>query len=138
MKPSKSFIAAISIIVAGAFYLFWPRSICVLTKDSRLQSHLRQIVVACEAYRYEMRTWPTSLHDLTNNSIGIRFIDCGANGYNDPWGNPLLYVPFNTNTRCGLVISWGADGKPGGKKQDRDRVIRFPKSHNKVLDATSL
>lgn len=86
---------------------------------------LTSVVVASRQYRTEFGNWPSSLNDLTNNAKRVIFIDWGKRGPVDPWGQRLVYMPFNQKEGCGLVISWGADGKPGGTRQDRDRIAEI-------------
>ena len=38
----------------------------------------------------------------------------------DPWGNPYLYRPPESSNQAFTLISYGADGKPGGEGTDQD------------------
>ncbi len=89
------------------------------------EHQLTAIAVASRQFKTEFGNWPSSLGGLTNNTKGIMFIDWGTYGPVDPWGNRIVYMPFNQQAGCGLAVSWGADGKPGGMKQDRDRIVEI-------------
>ena len=38
----------------------------------------------------------------------------------DPWGNPYFYQPPESSNQAFVLISYGADGKPGGTGNDQD------------------
>ena len=38
----------------------------------------------------------------------------------DPWGNPYFYQPPESSNQAFTLISYGADGKPGGTGNDQD------------------
>jgi hypothetical protein len=86
---------------------------------------LKSVLVASKAFKIEFGNWPSSMGDLTNNAKGILFMDSDSRGPVDAWGHRIVYMPFNQQEGFGLAISWGADGKPGGVKQDRDRVVKI-------------
>lgn len=86
---------------------------------------LKCVLVASRQYKSEFGSWPASFTDLTNNVKGLVFIEWGNRGPVDPWGNKIIYLPFNQEAGCGLTVSWGADGKPRGTKQDRDRIVKI-------------
>lgn len=86
---------------------------------------LRQVVTASGEFKAKFGTWPSALSDLTGNSKAVVFIDWGDSGPVDQWGNKIIYMPFSQEAGFGLTISWGADGKPGGVKQDRDRIMKI-------------
>lgn len=89
---------------------------------------LRSVADASRSFKREYGTWPASLSSLsTNNPKRLLFLlDMEKGGVLlDRWGHPLVYIPYNQEAGCGVVISWGADGEPGGKNQDRDRIARF-------------
>jgi general secretion pathway protein G len=67
--------------------------------------------------------WPHSLLELKSNSTQMVFIVAPSK---DPWGRPFIYVPFNSVTGFGRVITYGRDGKPGGTGLDADIERRFP------------
>ena len=83
---------------------------------------LSAIAVASQQFKTNSNAWPRSLGALTCDPPYVIF---RTHETLDPWGNPILYMPYNTNTGCGVCISWGADGKPGGTKQNRDIIVPF-------------
>lgn len=112
----KIVLSASLLLIAVA--LLWallpfPRTIC---RWDAAQMLVRSVAIASEQYHVEFSAWPQSLTDLNFRTQN----PC------DPWKNPLVYMPFNTESGYGLVISWGADGKPGGTGKARDRIARFP------------
>jgi len=40
----------------------------------------------------------------------------------DPWGNPYVYTVPGENGNPYSILTYGADGKPGGKDNDKDIV----------------
>jgi hypothetical protein len=76
-------------------------------------------------FNASMGRWPNSLGELESNSMKTVFIVPPARS-KDPWGNSFIYVPFNSATGFGRVISFGRDGKPGGIGLDADIERRFP------------
>ena len=121
--PFVGTLIAIGLLIGVAYIL--PRCRHIDTVDPTA-STLRQIAIASKQFQLEFSAWPQSLNDFTNNPKNLMFMDWGSAPVQDPWGNPFVYMPFNTNTGCGIVLSWGADGEPGGKGHNRDRVVRFP------------
>jgi general secretion pathway protein G len=94
-------------------------------KKARTQVILAAAATASRSYYTEYSRWPNSLADFTNNPRKILFIQWPASGPRDRWGNPLIYIPFDTARGYGLVSSYGRDGKPGGDGDDADIEVRF-------------
>lgn len=69
--------------------------------------------------------WPNSETEFVTNSLGLSFINPSP-PLRDGWGRPIVYEPYSTNTGYGRVISYGRDGKPGGRDADADAELRFP------------
>jgi general secretion pathway protein G len=42
-----------------------------------------------------------------------------TDGIIDPWGRPFLYTPPRSGSSA-VIMSYGADGKPGGADEDQD------------------
>jgi hypothetical protein len=38
----------------------------------------------------------------------------------DPWGNPIQYIVPGPDESAFDLLSWGADGQPGGKREEAD------------------
>lgn len=112
----------VSIVVVAAML---PRMCRQIDSIDVTDYRLKCVLVASRLFKTEFGSWPSSLADLTNNAKGIVFIEWGNRGPVDPWGNKIIYLPFNQEAGCGLTVSWGADGKPGGVKQDRDRIVKI-------------
>lgn len=67
-------------------------------------------------YRSMKRQYPRSLQDLLNQpAIGLT-----ADDLLDQWGNEFIYKKPGTNGRVFDLLSYGADGKPGGEGWDAD------------------
>jgi hypothetical protein len=81
---------------------------------------LRELADYC-TQMHQVSHSPLSIDDLVENSfVSDRIIQ-------DAWKRKIILVPFDKKLGYGEVISFGADGKPGGKnKEDRDLVVRFP------------
>lgn len=79
----------------------------------------------CDGYRGRFGTWPKSLSEL-------RALYPDLNEWAvDMWGRDVIFVPFNEKVGYGQVISYGQDGKSGGKGEDQDCEVRFPVQNNK-------
>ena len=115
-------IAAFGIIIIVSYIYTMLRNGCKVDIATHLVTCVAQ---ASEQYKAEFGTWPASLSNLTNNPKKIVFIKCSSEGLVDPWGYHLIYMPFNSEAGCGLVVSWGADGKLGGTGNNRDRIRKF-------------
>ena len=68
--------------------------------------------------------WPTSVRELETNSLNLVFIV--TPDHNDPWSRPYIFVPYNSATGFGRIVTYGRDGKPGGTGVDADIERRFP------------
>ncbi len=86
---------------------------------------LHQLDAACRAYAVEYGTLPMEFSDLTNNPRGILFFDAGDRGISDGWGFPIVYEPFNATRGYARLLSFGKDGKPGGKAANADMEVRI-------------
>jgi general secretion pathway protein G len=76
-----------------------------------------------EIYRTEVGRYPAALADLVRQPAGL---DKWAGPYakptdlNDKWGNPYQYAVPGAAGKPYDLISYGADGKPGGEGENRD------------------
>ena len=133
MKKSKIvttvFIACLGILVIGlalpAFFL--PRGghghQVVKTKN-----RLSEVAMAAQSYRMQYGEWPMGFSDFTNNPHNLHFFDLRHDGIRDGWHNPISLQISNPTADVGVVISFGRDGKPGGRGKNRDILIRFDES----------
>ncbi|HEX5229217.1 MAG TPA: type II secretion system protein GspG [Bryobacteraceae bacterium] len=90
---------------------------------------VQRVAAAIERFRTDTGNFPASLHKLVVNE-DIR----GWHGpyvnheMIDPWGRPLVYFP-TANSGTPAVVSYGADGKPGGSLFDTDISSLNPKQN---------
>ncbi len=81
------------------------------------QAQIKNFKTAIIAYKLKYKTLPDSLEQLVNNPKGIEFLDPPEIPA-DPWGNPYQY-----NKEGGskfVIVSYGADGSPGGSGYEAD------------------
>jgi type II secretion system protein G len=87
------------------------------------KARIKSVNSAIKAFLLNTGTYPASLNDL--------IVDPGLFGWagpylkpsqiNDPWGRPFLYNPNGKRSIWGYdLISYGQDGKPGGKGDNAD------------------
>ena len=74
-------------------------------------------------YRVHMKTLPASLEDLVKNNSGSKrwkgpYLKGGVIPQ-DPWGNDYVYKKPGDHGEFD-IISYGADGQPGGEDEDAD------------------
>ena len=77
------------------------------------QGQIADIVKAIDAYRTKTGHLPSSLEQLRENpesDFGVGFAPDGT--LRDHWGRPFLYA---VNGDSYTVLSYGMDGKPGGR-----------------------
>ena len=93
---------------------------------AKTQVVLWSLVTAARSYYIEYQQWPKSLSDLADNPKKMRFIEWASGEENrDGWGHPIIYMSFDASVGYGSVISYGRDGKPGGRGADEDIEVRF-------------
>ena len=78
---------------------------------------------AREYYSFHNK-WPASMQQLIAQPDGnmAEFLKLGTN---DPWGHPVVFEPFDPLRGYGRIISYGADGQPGGQGSAEDIVTRY-------------
>ena len=74
-------------------------------------------------YRVHMKKLPASLEDLVKNNSGSKrrkgpYLKGGVIPQ-DPWGNDYVYKKPGDHGEFD-IISYGADGQPGGEDEDAD------------------
>jgi len=87
---------------------------------AQAKSQIRSFKTALLAYRLKFNRFPSSaegLGALLDNEKGIKFLDSNSIP-KDPWGNEYQYS--SESAREFRVISYGADGRPGGSGYDED------------------
>ena len=78
---------------------------------------------ATEYYRFHNK-WPASMQQLMAQPNGnmVEFLKFGTN---DPWGHPVVFESFDPLRGHGRIISYGADGLPGGQGSAEDIVTPY-------------
>jgi general secretion pathway protein G len=98
-------------------------------KSATAKSQIEMLGAALDAYRLDNGAYPTSQQGLA--ALWEKpTVDPPANWRapylrkpvpNDPWGRPYLYqFPGQQNQLGYDLLSYGADGKPGGDGEDAD------------------
>lgn len=98
-------------------------------KRATATAQIENLSSALDAYRLDNGTYPSSQQGL-EALTSMPTIDPPANWKQpylrkavplDPWGRPYIYVfPGESNAIGFDLISYGADGKPGGEGEDAD------------------
>ncbi len=103
-----------SVATGLAFFLVW------LTHDSslsapqqRARGEIRKLESLFKSHHRLMGRFPSRQEGFTP-LIQARLLERVPE---DPWGHPYVYWMDGTS---GAVVSYGADGKPGGSGQDAD------------------
>jgi hypothetical protein len=78
-------------------------------------ARISHLSILCEEYRTKTGSWPVSISALTN----LVALD-STNDLIDGWGRQLLLVPAANRAPAMLLISYGADGLPGGASTNGD------------------
>ena len=81
------------------------------------QAQIKNFKTAIIAYKLKYKKLPGSLEELVNNPKGIEFLD-PPEVPNDPWGHPYQYTKESSSKF--VIVSYGADGSPGGSGYDAD------------------
>lgn len=78
---------------------------------------------AVESYREQRGSLPATLDALQDLPQAEGFFDDEGNIYPGSWGHPLVYSTDGEHFR---LISYGRDGKPGGRGSDADLTYDAP------------
>jgi general secretion pathway protein G len=96
------------------------------SKTHAAEIQIANIVSSLSLYRLDVGKYPTEdqgLKALIEKPSGVKNWDgpylTRDDGIIDPWGNPYIYKFSGANARV-VVMSYGADGKPGGTDEDVD------------------
>lgn len=84
------------------------------------KAQIRNFKTALISYKLKYNKFPSAgegLEGLINNEKGIKFLDASEIPL-DPWGNPYIYTSQGSNKF--KIVSYGADGQPGGAEYDAD------------------
>lgn len=93
-------------------------------KHELAKTGIGQVIDKLEVYRIEKGAWP-------GNDLGLRVLSDGYATPNDtfyvepsklldPWNRPYFFVAPGPNLRPYEILSYGADGQPGGQGEDAD------------------
>ncbi|MEM8736895.1 MAG: type II secretion system protein GspG [Planctomycetota bacterium] len=82
-------------------------------RQNRAKSDIATIVTAVETYRLNHARLPT-------NAQGLSVVSIESN--TDPWGRGYQYNIPGPDGNDFEVVSYGADGRPGGEDEDADIV----------------
>ena len=95
-------------------------------KVSTARAQIAAFQTALGAYKLDTGTFPTNEQGLQ----GLRTAPTGVRNWNgpylpkdiplDPWGNPYAYKYPGEHGDEPDIISYGADGRPGGEGEDAD------------------
>lgn len=110
------FILALVFSVATglAFFLVWLTNDPSLTREQRMaRAEIRKLEGFFKSHHRLMGRFPSKEEGFTP-LIQARLLDAVPV---DPWGHPYVYW---MDGRTGAVVSYGADGKPGGSGPDVD------------------
>ena len=91
-------------------------------KRGRAHADLSFVAAAVGLYRHDTGHSPETLADLHDRPLELPgwrgpYLDCDA-PLLDPWGNPYVY--WHRSGRVHELLSYGADGAPGGHGPGRD------------------
>ena len=122
-------IAILAVVVVGKFAGSTDKA-----KYVSAQSQISQYATALEMYKLDIGRYPSSsegLEGLEENKSGSRkFREGGyAEVMKDPWGNEYEYT-VESSSRGFDIISYGADGTPGGDGYDSDIKYSEKKTWN--------
>ena len=104
-----------------------------MTDKDKTFSVMTGLDEALKRYRFDCGNFPSSevgLKGLMDNSAGCSnwkgpYIEWGIDVTKDAWGRPFVYQLVEEGRAT--IISYGADGKPGGSGQDTDLTFEVKK-----------
>jgi general secretion pathway protein G len=91
-------------------------------------SQMKSIESALDRYRLDTGHFPTTeagLNALTTNTGNVSGWEgpyMSSAVPNDPWGRPYIYRSPGENGKDYDLMTYGADGKPGGTGEDADII----------------
>jgi general secretion pathway protein G len=90
---------------------------------------------AIDAFYLNTGQYPKTLDELLICPVGFEHVWAGPylkkSSLYDEWGNMYIYDPNIRNYTSYNLISYGADGKPGGKGENSDTSIQAIYAHEK-------
>ncbi len=101
-------------------------------RDTTAKSQIEMIGSALDTYRLDNGMYPTTEQGLGALQVAPSFEPVPTNWGgpylrkevpNDPWGRPYVYLsPGQANPNGYDLMSYGADGQPGGEGENADVV----------------
>jgi general secretion pathway protein G len=118
-------IVIVFILLAGIMAFVGPKIYDMMFKAETQIGKIELLNLAqkIEMYRADVGRYPASLSDLVRQPPAT---DKWSGPYakeaelKDKWGNPYQYAVPGTDGRRYDLVSYGADGKPGGEGENRD------------------
>ena len=92
-----------------------PQKAAAKISEVAMQAHFARIEAAAREYQALKGSYPTDVSALVEEGL------LSGQAATDPWGNPWA---LETTGGELVVVSYGADGVPGGTDEDRDRRSR--------------
>lgn len=88
------------------------------------KAQIEMLATAVDTFRLDMRRYPKELEELVQNPADDRNWDGPYLKKNelptDPWDNPYVYKCPGDENRDYDIVSYGADGQPGGEDENAD------------------
>ena len=119
---SAAFVIALYFVLPRAYVRLFPQQVMA---GQTLGRFTFLGAAASEAHRFQ-GAWPASIQQLlarpdkAGNMAGFL-----KGGTNDSWGHPIIFEPFDAARGYGRIISYGADGRPGGRGSGRDIILHY-------------
>jgi general secretion pathway protein G len=93
------------------------------SKRNAALAQMQMLQTSLDTYRLDMGNYPTSLNELrTSDKNGWDGPYIPKEVPNDPWGNAYIFESPGDNGKAFNLLSYGKDGKAGGKDDDEDLV----------------
>lgn len=88
------------------------------------KAQIEMLATAVDTFRLDMRRYPKELEELVQNPADDKNWDGPYLKKNDlpvdPWDNPYVYKCPGDENRDYDIVSYGADGQPGGEDENAD------------------
>ena len=116
----------IVVVILGLLVgLVGPRVIDRFKKAERhtAKAQIEMLATAVDTFRLDMRRYPKELEELIRSSEDSKNWEgpyLKKDLPTDPWDNPYIYKCPGDERRDYDIISYGADGQPGGDKENAD------------------
>ena len=110
-----------------------------MTEHDKTFSIMTGVDEALKRYRHDCGQFPAAevgLKGLVDNPAGCSnwkgpYIEWGIDITKDAWGKPFVYHLVEAEKAA--IISYGADGKPGGAGHDADMTVEVTKRQKGMM-----